>query len=159
MKKSNIIVAGIVAIICIISGIFIFMPNNNVAFESYYQEIKKVDEYKNESSYLKIEATRSGEYVDFKFYNPSEELLNVKVVIIPEKASLRFSKTFLSVGVLETYSINIVPNEKTSSDGSIYTDGLAASMKNKEDEYLVYLEFNLANETKVKEYLKIEVEE
>ena len=42
MKKTNIVVAIIVSIVCIISGIFIFMPNNNAAFESYYKEIKKL---------------------------------------------------------------------------------------------------------------------
>ena len=158
MKKTNLIVSIIVAIVCVIAGVFIFMPNNNVAFETYYKEIKNVEEYQENSNYLTIEASKDEEYVDFKFYNPKEDLLKVKIVIIPEDASLRFSKTFLSVGVLENYSINIVPVEKTE-EGAIYTDGVAASMKNKENEYLIYLEFELSSGSKVKEYVKVEVED
>ena len=159
MKKTNIIVSIIVAIVCVIAGVFIFMPNNNVAFETYYKEIKKADEYQEQSSYLTIEVTRKDEYVDFKFYNPKDELYNIKVIIIPEDASLRFSKTFLSVGVLEDYSINLVPTDFPNKENAVYKAGLAASTKNKEDEYLIYLEFNLANDVKIKEYLKVEVED
>ena len=161
MKKTNIIISIIVSIVVIIAGIFIFMPNNNTAFESYYKEIKKVEGYQEKSNYLDVSITRDGKYVDFIFDNAKEELTNVKVLIIPESASLRFSKTFLSVGFLEGYNVNIFQkdNPKTNTEGNVWTDGLAASMKNNEDEYLIYLEFDLANGIKVKEYLEIEVED
>ncbi|MBQ9730794.1 MAG: hypothetical protein IJV94_01550 [Bacilli bacterium] len=159
MKKTNLIVSIIVSIVCVISGVFIFMPNNNVAFESYYKEIKKVEEYQDSSAYLTIEVTRENEHVDFKFFEPKEDLFKVKLVVIPEDASLRFSKTFLSVGVLEEYSINITKNVKPTDENGIYRAGLAASMKNKENEYLIYLEFELASGTEVKEYIKVEVED
>ena len=57
--------------------------------------------------------------------------------------------------------MNVYPKdiEKTNTEGNVWTDGLAASMKNNEDEYLIYLEFDLTNGTKVKEYLEIEVED
>jgi hypothetical protein len=41
----------------------------------------------------------------------------------------------------------------------IWVDGLAASMKNNEDEYLIYFSFRKENNTIVKEYLKVEVED
>ena len=161
MKKTNIIVTIIVSIVVVIVGVFIFMPNNNTAFESYYQEIKKIDEYQEQSNYLEVNLSREGEYVDFIFTDAKEDLMNIKIIIIPEKASLRFSKTFLSVGFLEAYKVNVYPkdNVKNNTEGNVWTDGLAASMKNNENDYLIYLEFELANGSKVKEYLEIEVED
>ena len=161
MKKTNIIVTIIVSIVVVIVGVFIFMPNNNTAFESYYNEIKRIDEYQDQSNYLDINVSRDGEYVDFIFTDAKEDLMNVKVLIIPENASLRFSKTFLSVGFLEAYKVNVYPKDsaKTNTEGNVWTDGLAASMKNNENDYLIYLEFDLTNGSKVKEYLEIEVED
>ena len=161
MKKSNIIVAAIVAIVCVVSGIFIFMPNNNTAFESYYKEIKKVEEYQEVSDYLNIKVNRNEKYVDFTFTTKGEKLNDLELVIIPDDASLRFSKPFLSVGVLETQKINLVKEEDVQANQveQIWVDGLAASMKNNEDEYLIYFSFRKENNTIVKEYLKVEVED
>ena len=161
MKKTNIVVAIIVSIVCVISGIFIFMPNNNTAFESYYKEIKRVDEYQEVSDYLNITAVRNEKYVDFTFTSKGEKLNDIEIVIIPDDASLRFSKPFLSVGVLETQKINLVKEEDLQANQveQIWVDGLAASMKNNEDEYLIYFSFRKENNTIVKEYLKVEVED
>ena len=61
--------------------------------------------------------------------------------------------------MLEDYSINLVPTDFPNEENAVYKAGLAASTKNNEDEYLIYLEFDLANDVKIKEYLKVEVED
>lgn len=160
MKKSNIIVASIVAIVCVISGIFIFMPNNNTAFESYYKEIKRQEKYQETSSYLKISVTRHDKYVDFIFTDANEKLIDINILIVPEDSTLRFSDTFLSVGILEEYSINLYPkSDPVDEVNQIWKDGIGASRKTKDDEFLIYLSFKLENGNQIKEYIEIEVED
>ena len=160
MKKSNIIVVAIVAIVCVISGIFIFMPNNNTAFESYYKEIKRQEKYQETSSYLKISVTRHDKYVDFIFTDAKENLIDINILIVPEDATLRFSDTFLSVGILEEYSINLYPkSDPVDEVNQIWKDGIGASRKTKDDEFLIYLSFKLDNGNQIKEYIEIEVED
>ena len=160
MKKSNIIVVAIVAIVCVISGIFIFMPNNNTAFESYYKEIKRQEKYQETSSYLKISVTRHDKYVDFIFTDANEKLIDINILIVPEDATLKFSDTFLSVGILEEYSINLYPkSDPVEEVNQIWKDGIGASRKTKDDEFLIYLSFKLENGNQIKEYIEIEVED
>lgn len=159
MKKTNIIVSIIVAIVCVVAGVFIFMPNNNTAFEEYYKEIKAIEEYQDHSDYIEISATRNEDgKVDLILSNPKDILTDFKILVIPENASLRFSKTFVSAGFFEVNSITIASIEK-EVEGVSYP-GLASIINTKDDELLIYLEFNVSSSNlKEVEYIKIEVED
>lgn len=159
MKKTNIIVSIIVAIVCVVAGVFIFMPNNNTAFEEYYKEIKAIEEYQDHSDYIDISATRNEDgKVDLILSNPKDVLTDFKILVIPENASLRFSKTFVSAGFFEGNSITLAPVEQ--GEESISYPGIASVINTKDDELLIYLEFNVySSNLKKVEYLKIEVED
>ena len=156
MKKTNIIVSIVVALVCIVAGFIIFRPNPH-PFNAYYQEIISCNEYKNESQYLDIKITKVTENkVDLVIDNASEVLYDLTLLIVPEEFDL--NKSYPSVGLLEEKEFVLCPTTSSlSGDDRIYKDGIAVTLNYSTDSFIIYLDFKLENNNEVKEIIKVNV--
>lgn len=156
MKKTNIIVSIIVALVCVVAGFIIFKPTPH-PFNEYYREIKSCEEYKNESQYLDIEIKKVSENkVDLVIDNAKEVLYDVTLLVVPEEFDL--NKSYPSVGLLEEKEFVLCPTSSSlSGDDRIYKDGIAVTLDYQTTGYIIYLKFNLENNNEIKEIIKVNV--
>ena len=163
MKKSNVLVAALVTVVCILAGIIIYWAPDH-PYMNYYNKILNNEDFINDSTYLDIKAVEVNDEdnstykIDIIIDNATQDLMNVKVVVVPNDFDKL--KTYSAIGLNKEKPFYLIPKENTlpTSTTINYIKGfsIGSEFETKPEYLIIYLEFNLEYPGEIiEEYIRI----